>query len=66
MIPLFDLHADTLGEMYKKKELLTKNNLHISLEKAKIFKPYIQVMAIWSDKRLSNNEAYNNFFRVFR
>lgn len=64
MIPLFDLHADTLGEMYKKKELLTKNNLHISLEKAKIFEPYVQIMAIWSDFRLSNEDAYGNFYKT--
>ncbi len=64
MIPLFDLHADTLGEMYKKKELLSKNTLHISYEDAKNLEPYIQVMAIWSDFRLTDNEAYSNFFKA--
>ena len=64
MIPLFDLHADTLGEMYKKKEALSKNSLHISYEGAKKFKPYVQVMAIWSDFRLSNDEAFESFFGV--
>ncbi len=64
MIPLFDLHADTLSELYKKKELLSKNTLHISYENAKIFEPYIQVMAVWSDFRLSDDEAYDNFFKV--
>lgn len=61
MIPLFDLHADTLSEMYKKKELLSNNTLHISLEKAKNFAPYLQIMAIWSDFSLSNEDAYDNF-----
>ena len=65
MIPLFDLHADTLGEMYKKKEALSKNSLHISYESAKKFKPYVQVMAIWSDFRLNNDEAFESFFGVF-
>lgn len=64
MIPLFDLHADTLGKMYKNKELLKENNLHISLKKAKSFAPYIQVMAIWSDFRLNDEEAYNNFYKI--
>ena len=64
MIPLFDLHADTLSSMYKNKELLSKNNLHISYEKAEFFSPYLQVMAIWSDFRLNNEEAYKNFFKV--
>lgn len=64
MIPLFDLHADTLGEMYKKKEALSKNTLHISYESAKKFMPYVQVMAIWSDFRLNNDEAFESFFGV--
>ena len=64
MIPHFDLHADTLGEMYKKKEALSKNSLHISYESAKKFMPYVQVMAIWSDFRLNNDEAFESFFGV--
>lgn len=65
MIPLFDLHADTLGEMYRKKELLSKNSLHISYDKAKIYSPYLQVMAIWSDFRLTDEEAYKSFFKIY-
>ena len=57
MIPLFDLHCDTFLELYKKGQKIEKNNLHISLDKVVSFAPYIQICAIWSDYRLSNDEA---------
>ena len=64
MIPLFDLHCDTLLELYKNNEDIRENNLHISLNKAKKFSPYIQVCAIWSDASLSNDEAFKNYINV--
>ena len=64
MIPLFDLHCDTLLELYKKNEDISKNSLHISLDKAKKFSPYMQVFAIWSDSSLSNEESYQQYINV--
>ena len=58
MIPLFDLHCDTLEEMYLGNYPIDSSPLHISLDKCKNFSPYIQVMAIWSDSRLTPKEAY--------
>lgn len=58
MIPLFDLHCDTLLELYKKKENIEDNSLHISLKKVQNFNKYFQVGAIWSDYRLTDDEAY--------
>lgn len=58
-IPLFDLHCDTLSEIYKKKTDLSDISLHISLEKASGFSPYIQIGAIWSDYRYDNDTAYS-------
>lgn len=64
MIPLFDLHCDTLLELYQRNEVITKNDLHISLEKASFFSPYIQIMAIWSDSKLSNEDAFITYKKV--
>lgn len=58
MIPLFDLHCDTLLCLYKKCYTLDSSPLHISNSKADIYFPYTQVMAIWSDCRLPSSEAY--------
>ena len=58
MIPLFDLHCDTLLSLYKGKYTLNSSPLHISNKKVDIFSPYTQIMAIWSDCRLTSNEAY--------
>ena len=64
MLPLFDLHCDTFLELYKSKQDINNNSLHISLKKASAFSPYIQVCAIWSDYHLSNNEAYDACLRI--
>ena len=64
MIPLFDLHCDTLYELYLKNEAFDTNSLHISNNKAKNFAPYIQIFAIWSNNSLSNDDAFVNFFNV--
>jgi membrane dipeptidase len=58
LIPLFDLHCDTLLELYKKKEKIEDNSLHISLKKVQNFSKYLQIGAIWSDYRLTDDEAY--------
>lgn len=61
MIPLFDLHCDTFLELYKNKYKFDDAPLHISLNKIKCFSPYIQICAIWSEKHLSNNDAFINY-----
>lgn len=58
MIPLFDLHCDTLLEIYEKKENIKENSLHVSLNKVQNFLVYLQIGAIWSDYKLTNDEAY--------
>ena len=64
MIPLFDLHCDTILKLYNKNEDFYRNNLHISLEKASLFSPYVQVLAIWSEKTLSNEEAFFKYEKI--
>lgn len=59
-----DTHCDTAFEMFKKKEPLSRNSLHISLEAAQNFEKYAQIMAIWSQNDLSNGEGWSQFASV--
>jgi len=59
-----DLHCDTAYEIYKSKSGLNKNNYHIDTERAKIFNRYSQIFAIWSDNDKTDDENYEDFFRV--
>ena len=61
---LFDLHCDTLYEMYKKQEGFLSNTCHISLDKAGDFEEYTQVMAIWSEHSLDEETAYLQYKRI--
>lgn len=60
---LFDLHCDTLSEMYKKGEGLFNNTCHISLDKCS-YEHYTQVMAVWSEHQLSEDQNYENCLRI--
>lgn len=66
MIPLFDLHSDTLFELYKTKQGIKSNDLAISLDKASIFSPYIQVLSVWSESRLNDEDAYNQYKAILK
>ncbi|MBQ9744701.1 MAG: membrane dipeptidase [Clostridia bacterium] len=61
MIPLFDLHCDTLSELYLGNFSFSSAPLHISLDKCTGISPYRQVLAIWSDNSLSSEEAYERY-----
>ncbi len=63
---LFDTHCDTAYEMYKRKKGLYSGELHISLDYAEKYRRYCQCAAIWSDKALSDGEAYIQFFDIYR
>ena len=58
MIPLFDLHCDTLLELYRNKLTLDNCKLHISKDDFSNYSPYIQVLAIWSDNNLDNESCF--------
>ena len=45
MIPIFDAHADTPFELFRKSEALERNSGHISLERAKKLPQYAQFFA---------------------
>lgn len=64
MIPLLDLHSDTLLELYKNKFSIETSSLHISYENARPFSPYIQIGAVWSESSLSNNDSFLQYKSV--
>lgn len=65
-LPLFDLHCDTLTEAYNKGKHLRTNDLHISFEKLSDFKPYCQVLAVWSSHKSNCESAWNKFLEARR
>lgn len=65
-VPLFDLHCDTFLKLYNTKQNIINNSLHISLNKARFYEPYIQVASIWSDNTLSNEDAYSSCLNAIK
>ncbi len=61
MPPLFDFHCDTLYESMKQDKSLVSNDLHLSFERLLSYKPFCQVLAMWSDSKLSGGEAWKAF-----
>jgi len=59
-----DLHCDTPYELYKKKAHINTNNLHISIDKCECFQQYLQVAAIWSDCKFTDEKCYSDFFNI--
>ena len=59
---LFDLHCDTLTEIYSKKENILSNTCNVSLDLTEGFDSYIQVLAVWSSPKLTDDELYSRFF----
>jgi len=61
---LFDLHCDTALSLWRKDQPLAKNDLHISLEKADYLEKYIQTTAIFTRKAYTNEEGWQNFWKI--
>lgn len=65
VIPYFDLHCDTAYEMYVQNQPFQSNTLHLSGERVRdLYYPYRQVFAIWSDKKLTPDEQYEQYGRI--
>ncbi|MBQ7822478.1 MAG: membrane dipeptidase [Clostridia bacterium] len=56
-----DLHCDTLFEIRKKQEGLVDHSGHISLDKLDSYDSFIQVMAMWSENKLTCDANYDAF-----
>lgn len=61
---VFDWHCDTALELYKRGESLFQNSLHVSLDRTAEYEAYAQVMAIWSEYSLSDEEAWTQFHAI--
>ena len=61
---LFDLHCDTASELYNQKLPLADGPLHISLAKTAPYENYVQIAAVWCDRRLSDEEVWERFWRI--
>ena len=63
-LSLADIHCDTALEMFNLEENFCDNSLSVSSRLAEAFENYVQVTAVWSDRRLDNEQAYEQFFNV--
>ena len=63
---LFDLHCDTATRLLDEKQNLYDNSLHVSLKRAEYLEKYIQVMAVWTNKNISDEEGFLRFFEVVK
>lgn len=62
MLPMIDLHCDTLYEASKREKSLIANDLHLSFERLAKYSPFCQVLAVWSDSKLDCEGAWSRFF----
>lgn len=63
---LFDLHCDTLYEMYKRDCGFDTNELNISLDKAAEYEEYAQILAIWSQNDISEQDRFEQFLEIYK
>lgn len=63
-LSLFDTHCDTAFELYRRQEKLRDNTCHISLSHADQYEKYVQLFAIWSDRRLDDQTCWNDFLVI--
>ena len=63
-LSLFDLHCDTPYLMLRNAQPLFSNDLAISLENAKKFNRYVQVMALWTDQEYSDEVGWEQMYRM--
>ena len=61
---VIDFHCDTLTEIEKRGRGAHDPTLHITPEKAAAFDRYIQVGAVWTDSKLTDEAAWERFSRV--
>ncbi len=60
----FDLHSDTAYEIKKQEVSLSENDLHIDMKKLSYLQKYAQVMAIWSNEELTDEDSYIQFKEI--
>ena len=64
-LSLFDTHCDTAYELYRRDLHLDRNDgAHVSLTHASAYDRYAQYYAVWSDRRLDDEECWENFIKI--
>ncbi len=63
---LIDLHCDTPYRIYTEKLAFEDDRLQVSSRRLHAFDSITQVFAIWSDNKLSDQEAYTAFWETRR
>ena len=53
-LSLADIHCDTAYELFERHQSFSDNSLSVSEKKAHGYQKYLQVAAIWSDKKLDD------------
>lgn len=64
-IDLLDLHCDTAKQMLELGQPLGKNEFAVSLEQAAGYRQYIQVMALFTDRRLSDTAGWERLLQMY-
>jgi len=63
-LSVFDLNCDTPYLMLQKAQPLSVNQLAVSLEAARDFSRYVQVMALWTDNALKDEDGWQQMHRM--
>ena len=65
-LSLFDLHCDTAFEMLMQDQRLSQNTLAVSLDKARKYDRYVQVMALWTPASLDDEAGWHHVNAMIR
>lgn len=60
----FDLHCDTLYEMFTKNKEIFKNDLNIDIERSLKYRPYIGCFAVWIPDNMRGKNAFDFFNKL--
>ncbi|MBE6583578.1 MAG: hypothetical protein E7649_01165 [Ruminococcaceae bacterium] len=63
-LSLIDTHCDTAFELYHKKQGIYENDCHVSLKKAEKYTNYTQFLAVWANKRRTDDECFEDFINI--
>ena len=61
---LCDMHCDTAMALYHGGKSLSSNDLHISLERAKVFSKYLQLAAFFTSPRYDDETGWEVFLKA--
>lgn len=65
-LSLFDLHCDTVFEIFRNKQSLISNDLAVSFDKSKKYRHYCQTFDIWSEASLDDECAFEQFKKIYK